>query len=261
MPVPHRLLGAAAAVVALTAAEVGPRREAPKINLGGVVNAASQRPAPENFVSPGAIISIYGSGLSTETREVRASDLVNGFLPEILAGVSVFFGPVPAPLFYISPGQINAQTPTTLQPGEWEVKVRLNNLESSEKVIVRPYSPGLFHAARRLDASPVDARAPARPGELIVLFGTGYGPTRPPLLSGALAPPGPTWMDNPVEASIGGIPLGPAEILYAGLAPGFAGLYQFNLRVPLPAPGGDLEVLVKVADSWSQPGVRLAVER
>ena len=84
------LVATAAAV--LTAADGVPRREAPRINVGGIVNAASNLPAPDNFVSPGAIISIYGIGLATETREVRPSDIENGFLPTSLAGVSVFFG-------------------------------------------------------------------------------------------------------------------------------------------------------------------------
>src|SRR5213593_4730142 len=149
---------------AMAAADLGPRPAAPRINAGGIVNAASNRPAPDNYVSPGAIVSIYGTGLAAEAREVRTSDLDSGFIPEILAGVSVFFGPVAAHLFYVSPLQINAQVPTALQPGEWEVIVRFDRLESREKVMVRPYSAGLFNAFRHNDGVAVNRDNPARPG-------------------------------------------------------------------------------------------------
>lgn len=256
MPV---LLLAAAAVLA--AADPGPRPAAPSINPGGIVNAATNRAAPENFVSPGAIISIYGTGLASVTREVRADDIDNGFLPETLAGVAVFFGGVAAPLFYVSPLQINAQVPTVLQPGEWEVRVRVERLESRDRVVVRPYSPGLFGVARHADGTQVSRTAPARPGEFLLFFGTGFGLTRPPALSGALAPQAPTWMSSRVEARIGGLSLEGEDIYYWGLAPGFAGLYQFNLRVPSGAASGDAEVRVGVAGEWSQPDVRFPVER
>jgi len=257
---PYGVVAAAAAAV-LLAADGVPRPEAPRINVGGIVNAASNRPAPDNFICPGALVSIYGTGLASAAREVRESDLINGRLPESLAGVTVFFGGAPAPLLYISPLQINAQAPDNLQPGEWEVRVKLNQLEASERVVVRPYSPGLFPVARHTDGTLVSRNAPARPGEYILLFGTGYGPTRPQVLSGDLAPPEPVWMAARVEAKIGDILLAPEDVYYWGLAPGFAGLCQFNLRVPAGAPAGEPEVLVKVDEYWSQPGVRVPVER
>jgi len=255
---PVALLVAAAV---LAAADLGPRPAAPRINPGGIVNAATSRPAPENFVSPGAIVSIYGTGLASETREVRASDLVGGFLPETLAGVSVFFGPVAAPLFYVSPLQVNAQVPTVLQPGDWEVRIRVERLESRERVEVRPYSPGLFGVARHPDGTLVSRDAPARPGRYLLVFGTGFGLTRPPTLAGALAPLSPVWLATRVEARIAGQTLAAEDIYYWGLAPTYAGLYQFNLRVPAAAPPGDAEVQVGVAGEWSQQGVRVTIER
>jgi len=256
MPVP--LLVAAAV---LAAADPGPRPAAPSINPGGIVNAATNRAAPENFVAPGAIISIYGTGLALVTREVRADDIALGFLPETLAGVSVFFGPMTAHLFYVSPLQINAQVPTGLQPGEWEVRVRVERLEARERVQVRPLSPGLFSVARHADGRLVSRADPARPGEFILFFGTGFGPTRPPVLSGAVAPQAPVWLATQVEAQIGGSDLRAEDIYYWGLAPGFAGLNQFNLRIPLDAASGDAEVRVGVAGEWSQPGMRIPVQR
>jgi uncharacterized protein (TIGR03437 family) len=226
-----------------------------------VVNAASSLPAPNNYVSSGCIISIYGTGLSTVTREVTVGDLVAGALPKALGGVQVSIGGVAAPLFYISPLQINAQAPTELAPGVWPVTVRLVNLESSDQVEVRPYSPGLFDSVRHTDGTLVSPSAPGRPGEFLLFFGTGFGPTVPSLAAGELAPLGPTWMAAFVQATIGDIPLQANEIYYSGLAPTYAGLYQFNLQIPSNAPAGNLEVRVEVQGQWSQPGVRIPVAR
>ncbi len=257
---PQLALAAAAAVLA--AADKAPRPAAPLINVGGIVNAASNRGAPDNYISPGSIISIYGTGLANATRDAREEDLVNGlFLPVNLAGVSVFFGRVPAPLFFVSPLQINAQVPVEIGPAVWTVLVTHTNLESTEKVLVRPYSPGLFSVARHSDGLLVSREAPAKAGEFILFFGTGFGATMPAFQTGAAAPQFPVFMIAAIEAAIGEIPLGAADIYYSGLAPGFAGLYQFNLRIPPAAPAGDLEVRVKVAEEWSQPGVRVVVAR
>jgi uncharacterized protein (TIGR03437 family) len=255
------LLGAAAAVLA--AADTGPRPAAPRINIGGIVNAASHRPAPDNYLSPGSIISIYGIGLANETREARQDDMVNGRLPENLGGASVWFGSVKAPLFYVSPLQINAQAPVELGFGDWVVRVQVNSLESAETVVVRKYSPGLFATMRHADGTLVSRELPARPGQWVLVYGTGFGSTHPYLPSGVLAPMQPTWWfePGPPAARIGDVSLAREDIYYWGLAPGFAGLYQFNLRIPASAPAGDLEVQVQVAEEWSQPGVRIPVTR
>ena len=163
-------------------------------------------------------------------------------------------------LFYVSPSQINAQTPTVLQPGEWEVRVKVNLLDATERVVVRPYSPGLFSVARHADGTLVTRNAPAKPAEFIVFYGAGFGPTRPLLLTGELAPLAPTWLVNRIEAKIGEISLATEDLYYWGMAPGFAGLYQFNLRVPPASPSGDLEVLVKVDEYWRSEERRVGKE-
>ena len=102
----------------LFGAETG-RRYAPTIFVGGVVNGASFTPAPDNFVAPNGIISIFGAELSLQTRQVRPDDLVTGRLPHLLGNVAVSIGGLAAPLFFVSPGQINAQVPSALLPGNW----------------------------------------------------------------------------------------------------------------------------------------------
>lgn len=262
----------AAAVAVLLAADGVPSPEAPSINVGGVVNAASSIPAPNNFVSPGAIISIYGTGLAKEARVAGQGDLDGGFLPVTLGGVTVLFqqagnpsfNGILAPLFYISPLQINAQVPVELQPGQWQIKVKVDSLQSSEIVDVEPFSPGIFASFRHVDGTLVTLKSPARPSEFILYFGTGFGPTWPAIHTGEVAPPlSQIWLAEPVQvqATIGGEALTKTDIYYWGLAPGFAGLYQFNLRVPADAPNGNLEVRVGVDQQWSQPSVTIPVGR
>ena len=265
-----------AAAPTVFGAETG-RRYAPNIFVGGVVNGASFTPAPDNFVAPNGIISIFGRELSLRTREVRPSDLVRGRLPHSLAGVTVSIGGLPAPLFFVSPGQINAQIPSPILPGSWMLRVnRQNLLSNAEMIEVRAVSPGLFAwpssfvegppraAVTHQDFSPVgrgnpEGSTPAHPGELIVLWATGFGPTAPSVFDGELPNfaarlilPSKVWLN---EAAV------PAHLVfYAGQAPGLAGLYQVNLMLSEDSPVGDVEVVVEVGGVRSQPGMTIPID-
>ncbi len=265
-----------AAAPTVFGAEIG-RRYAPNIFVGGVVNGASFTPAPDNFVAPNGIISIFGRELSLRTREVRPSDLVRGRLPHSLAGVTVSIGGLPAPLFFVSPGQINAQIPSPILPGSWMLRVnRQNLLSNAEMIEVRAVSPGLFAwpssfvegplraAVTHQDFSPVgrgnpEGSTPAHPGELIVLWATGFGPTAPSVFDGELPNfaarlilPSKVWLN---EAAV------PAHLVfYAGQAPGLAGLYQVNLMLSEDSPVGDVEVVVEVGGVRSQPGMTIPID-
>jgi uncharacterized protein (TIGR03437 family) len=101
---------------------------------------------------------------------------------------------------------------------------------------------------------------PARPGEILLIFGTGFGETAPAVFSGELPDfvarvvrPARAWLDEKML---------PAYLLhYVGQAPGFAGLYQINLELPADLPAGDCEVRIEIDGMASQPGIRIAVER
>jgi uncharacterized protein (TIGR03437 family) len=248
----------------LTGAETG-RRRAPILNVDGVVNGASFAAAPDNFVAANSIISIFGVDLSLQTKQVSESDLVRGRLPLVLGGVQVRIGEIPAPLYFVSPHQINAQVPSEITPGEWALTVVRENLSAANAaaVKVRPAAPGLFAFLTHADYTLVgrgdpQGSTPARPGEIVLIFGTGFGATAPAVFAGELpdfaAPvllPAQAWLDDTVL---------PGYLLrYVGQAPGFAGLYQVNLELPADLPAGDPQVRIEINGVSSQPGVRIAV--
>lgn len=202
----------------------------PAVNRGGVVNAASNR-AP---LAPGMLISIYGTNLAGTTASATRFPL-----PVEMAGTSVLIGGRPAPLLYISPTQINAQAPFTVLPGEADLVV---NSESGpgapERVTVEAAAPGIF----------VVAPGTARRGDYVSVFATGLGMLVSPLAAGVPATVLPTA--TPVTATLGGLP---AEVTYAGTAPGFAGLYQVNVRIPPDASPGASSLALQAAGRSSNP--------
>jgi uncharacterized protein (TIGR03437 family) len=188
-------------------------------------------------VSAGSIISIFGLNLAAA--EATAASLP---LPSQLAGASVEIGGQPAPLYYVTSRQINAQVPAELgQAGSASFIVR-NGASASDPVVIdlRPAAPGIFsrdtsgsgpgvitHAFTNL---PVQEDLPATPGEIVQIFASGLGWVSPFVQSGQPAPQLPLSRTLlPVSVSMNGIP---AEVSFSGLAPGFVGLYQVNARVP-----------------------------
>ena len=260
----------------LFGAETG-RRYAPTIFVGGIVNGASFTPAPNNFVAPNSIISIFGAELSLQTRQVRPDDIVSGRLPQLLANVTVSIGGLPASLFFVSPGQINAQVPSTILPGRWVLQVNRENLLSNTAMIeVRALSPGLFAwpssfvegplraAVTHQDFTPVgranpEGATPAHPGELIVLWATGFGPTIPAVFDGEL-PDFAARLALPSKVWINGVAIPSHLVFYAGQAPGLAGLYQVNVKLSEDTPTGDIEVMVEVNGVQSQPGTTIPID-
>ena len=255
-----------AAAATLFAAEAG-RKDIPVVYEGGVVNAAGFTPAPENFVAPGSIVSIFGDDLALRTRAVSPADLDNGLLPSTLGGVWVILGGQRIPLYYVSPTQINAQVPFELAPGQgpWRLIVSREGLTAAaaEVKVVRA-APGLFPVALHADFRVVgrgelEGSLPLHPGEVVLLYGTGFGPVVPVVETGEL-PQKAAGLVLPLDVWLGDERLPPEAVLYAGQAPGFAGLYQVNVEIPERPFAEDPEVRVEVNGARSQPGFRLAVD-
>ena len=191
-----------------------PRAARPAVAAGGVVNAATFR----DGLSPGALVSIFGSGL-TGGPPAAAAFLP---LPVVLGASMVTVNGAPIPLLYASPGQINAQLPYTLAPGLADVSVAGS---LPERVRIQSAAPGVFAVT-----------GDQRPGGRLSIYATGLGPVTPPLAAGAAAPAAPLsrTVVEPV-VTVGGIR---ATVTFSGLAPGFAGLYQVDVIVPDGAATG-----------------------
>jgi len=213
----------------------------PVVASGGVVDAASFRP---EALAPGSIISIFGSRLSMPIAQ-------SSFLPlwTNLADTSVYVNGEPLPLYYVSPGQINAQLPAGIAPGTATLRVVSGrNVSAPVSLPVRSTAPAVFArpngqaSAQNQDGTMNSSSNPARPGTVLVVYCTGLGETRPSLMTGAASPFAPlAQAATSVTARVGGQL---AEVLYAGMAPGFVGLGQVNIRVPALPPGSHgLELL------------------
>lgn len=224
---------------------------------GGIVNAATFAAEP---VSQGDIVSIFGTQFAPAgTSATNASTP----LATTLGGTQVLVNGVPAPLFYVSPGQINFQTPYSLPAGQLAtVQVVSNGTAGNTRSLnVNPVSPRLlvFYSfisggygviVNGADGSltlpsgtnvPGFATHPAKPGDTIVLYGVGFGQTTPSVTEGQAAPSSPAATLSNVTSTIGGGFNGrPTNgmIAFAGLTPTAVGLYQTNVVVPPDAPLG-----------------------
>jgi uncharacterized protein (TIGR03437 family) len=233
---------------------------APNYTAAGIVNGASFTPG----LAPNTIGSIFGTNLSWDTRALQAGDISGGVLPTSLGNVEVYFEGWPAYLYYVSPLQINFLVPSTLLPGNFQFWVdRQGTHGPIVTVTLQSVAPAMFLTspgtvvASHLDWSLVCSDAPAAAGEIVTLWATGLGDTDPELQDGVLAK-GPQWLSqlSQFDVWINGAALDPSSILYAGVAPGNAGLYQINVRLPDPLPANP-EIRVALGGALSPPGLIL----
>lgn len=224
----------------------------PAITSGGVVSASAFGEFPS--IAPGAWIEIYGSNLAQDTRGWTQADFTGLTAPTTLDGTSVTIGGKSAFIDYISPIQVNALVPSDAPTGEQQLVVTSGTGASTAyTIMVNATEPGFlapssfniggaqYVVALFTDgtyALPTGAIAglnsrPAKPGDIITLYGVGFGPVMPDIPAGELV----QQLNNlalSFDMSIGGVP---ATVLYSGLAPNYTGLYQFNVTVPDAAPG------------------------
>ena len=157
----------------------------PAVATGAVVDAAGFRPT----ISLWPWMTIFGTNLSAFTRPWQASDFTGSSLPLSLDDVGVQIDGYAAAVSYVSPGQINAQVPDGVGPGSVTVQVISPSGPSTlAQVDTEPYAPAFFTvssggtayvAATGLDGAMLGGAArPARPGDMISLYGTGFGPLR-----------------------------------------------------------------------------------
>jgi uncharacterized protein (TIGR03437 family) len=232
-----------------------------------IANAASYA---QNAISPGEVVAIFGSSLGPSTPvQFDAS----GALPTMLADTRVLFDGVASPLIFSSAGQIDAVVPASATADQIEVQVQYQGQTSASfPIAVAPATVGIFSVdcsgtgqanVQNQDGSPNSPDNPAAPGSMVTLWATGAGQPSP----SGIYPPAGTSVTSvslpraapPVRAQIGGQP---AEVLYAGTAPGLVdGVIQVNLRVPAASQtGAAVPVVLHVGNSTSQTGLTLAIE-
>jgi len=227
------------------------------LDPAGVVNGASFAGWPHP-VAPGAIVSLFGSGLAA--REARATAYP---LPMKLDDVEVTMDGSPVPLYFVSPIQVGIQLPYGLK--RTRVSLRVTNSRGASNEVaasVAATSPGVFCCADsqspfrgcvlHADYSPLSAQKPARPGEAVMIWLTGLGELTPAVRTGAANPAAPlAWaVEAPISVLFGGEPA--VRVDYAGGAPGLAGLNQINATIPLNAPVGvNVPVAILTANAYT----------
>ena len=254
----------------------------PQIFNNGVVSAGLSVPTVQ-AASPNAIVSVFGQNFAPAGtfRPVAGSDLVNGLLPANLMGVCVSFGSQMAPLFLVTPGQLNIQVPQL--PAAQNVQVQVITgcgtvqqvTSNAITVAIQPAAPEFFYSSTSAGGNnPVAAvdgvtgggvGDPARlgagfalayPGEIVELFATGLGLSNPALSPGQL-PPGAAPV-NGISLALDGVALPASAIQYAGVAPLNAGLYQVNVVIPGVTPG-DHAITLSVNGVTSPAGSYLSI--
>lgn len=189
-------------------------------------------------------------------------------MPTALDEVSVTMNGENAYVYYISPIQVNVLTPADLKSGPVQVQVTSGGTTSAAFTAqAQPLSPSFFVFAggyvigSHLNGSILGptslypgSSTPAQPGELVVLYANGFGPTSTPVVPGSSTQSG--MLPTPPVIQIGGIN---AAVQFAGLvAPGE---YQFNVYVPASAPNGDNPIVVQYGGLSTQTGVLLNLQQ
>jgi uncharacterized protein (TIGR03437 family) len=211
------------------------------INPIGITNAANYTPITNSY-APGELVNLYGTfGVSTQA---------NGALPvpTKLDGVQVFVNGIAAPVQLVSQNQISALIPYEISGDSFATfQVVVNGSKSNLVTVYAGNSaPGIYTADENgvgdgailhADYSLVTSSSPAKPGETVLMYLTGLGAVTPQLADGEAAPSSPlsvsletadifvVLLDGVDEPAL-------ADISFAGLAPGFAGLYQVNFTLP-----------------------------
>jgi uncharacterized protein (TIGR03437 family) len=239
-----------------TTGGVAANPDVPVISNGGVVDAASNGPA----LSPGSLLTAYGSKLSA-----TAGSAIGLPWSSLLNGTTLALGGKPLPLYYTSDGQVNAMIPYDVpQNTSLQIVARSGNaLSNPQPVLIVPVRPAVFVMDARGQGAIVGtngvatAANPVKPGDVVVVYCTGLGAVNPPVEAGQ--PASLTTVSatiSPVTAAVGGRP---ATVLFAGVTPGFSGLYQVNVTVPAGLPDSEMTSLVLTANGQESVPVTFAV--
>jgi uncharacterized protein (TIGR03437 family) len=246
--------------------------------VSGVFGAGLSNP-PVTQITPAGLIAIFGANFTPPgvTHALQASDLVAGnSLPTTMAQTCVRIGGLLAPLYYVSPTQINAQVPDIGSSGTADISVVTNcggSNEAATQPVTMPLAPqapeflswvqnpngqdsvaGFFASGAGLVGTygliPGVELNTAENNDVIAIYGIGFGPV-------TTAIPAGTWTTGPdsliatPSVTFGGQPV---PVIYAGLAPFIAGVYQLNIAVPSNIASGNQLISIKVNGVTSPAG-------
>jgi uncharacterized protein (TIGR03437 family) len=261
-----------------TSVTLTPGAAAPPPTISAVSNGATG----QGTIAANTYVAIYGTALSTNSgRTWTAADFTPNNnqtlnLPKSLDGTSVTVGGVPAYVEYVSPTQLNIITPATAQTGNGiPVVVTVNGQASTAfNITMQNLAPSFFawspptaDAGKYLIAqhqdytnvgkvglfpgTPANFTTPAKPGETILLYGTGFGPASPPIAVGIQTDK--VYSLSPLPAgTLGSIA---APVSFAGLIPPLSQVYQVNVQIPLSSPDGDFPLVLNINGTLSYSGL------
>ena len=240
--------------------------QAPYYTTASIVNASDYSPGP---FAPSSVLSLFGTQLARTTEAVSSETLASGSLPTQLAESMVYVDNVPVPLLYVSATQINFLVPSDQIPGDVSVTVVRQGVHGSAVTITLiDAAPALFvmdggfAIAQDWNAgyALMTSAAPAHAGDVAVLYATGLGYTDPPWASGVVAR-SPAYITSlaGMQLLLNGAAIDPHQVLYAGVTPGYCGLYQINFTIPAGA-GTNPEIRVEIGTQISISSIKLAVE-
>ena len=202
-------------------------------------------------------------------RQWRSDEVINGNLPTSLDGVSVTIDGKLAYVYYISPTQINVQAPSDGALGMVSVVVTNNGMSSAPATAqLQAVAPAFFlfpgtnyAVASRLPdyalvgPGSVAGTIAAKPGDIVVLWGTGFGATNPAAPAGIAVSGAPPVVSLPT-VTVGGVT---APVISAVITTGTAGLYQVTIQLPATVPPGPAVVQASVGGAQTQAGALLMV--
>jgi len=243
-----------------------------KPTITDIFDAASFRPV----ITSGQLMSVKGTGYSSSSGTFIAysSDLVGGKLDTKLACIAVEVGGKRAPVYSMVSTQVNVQAPQLDATGSLNVQVIANPGTSNElrsdvkSVQVQAVAPALFtidgktaagrNASKQLQI--LGLEVPAAPGDVVTIYGTGFGATNPAWGTGEF-PDRVSPLTGALTVTIGGVTLQSADVPYAGASADAPGFYQFNLKIPATLPDGDAAVKMTIGGASTQDGVIVPVKK
>jgi uncharacterized protein (TIGR03437 family) len=208
------------------------------LTSAGFSNAASG----QQVFAPGMIMSVYGTGLGNFAQSAGAIPL-----PTFLAGFVAYINGTPAPLYYVSPNQVNVQIPYETTPGRATLDISNPFDQVSYNFTVAATGPGVF----TFQDGFVNPSRAARRGDVATLFITGEGAVTPSLATGDTPPASTSLSRLPrpraaVSITVGGVPVVQDSAWFVGIPSGLVGVTQINFRIPTTVQPGTQDVVVTV---------------